>query len=655
MPKSKHQKQTRVDVVDQQGTQGVISGASEHVDGPPGPPGFFSQPRSMVESRLAIGETVGLTVPTLQSARSVADALLESKSLRASPLLGSGGASSGSSEWPLRNLVSEMRSRLEASSECLDSLASITLPLAQDHGNDVPLEQLPASAPLGRLSSESKGESDIGEAGVFSSDGSPESRCRFMELSTMSLGAGGPIHEAPRIANELLQKTITELDKSRNLNKDIKEAVLVGLHGLYEMVLRLTDSRCRHIAEKERVRATAHKQQALLQKLHASKLEAINTYVQTNLEDLRRTGYKTYKETEAMHLMVIELQGKMMEVPTQSVAVAVGPTEVDKLADEVRALREECRRLKPLVVPPPEGHIESISGAPTDSFMEKVEMPRFNLGDGMINYQEPVAGFRRGRGFVSYAAAAGASYPLIIESRNPNHSGDQIISTIKSGVDVVNMGVGISGMRKCKNSRVAITLESERERTVMEDAIKGLGDDFTVTQPQMREPQLRLIGVISEMSDVKVEEALIRQNPSMLLGLLHDDLKVKVVRRVKGRNNGLSNIIIQVSPKVWGCLRDRRVRLGYQMITAVDQSPILQCYKCLGFSHRAADCRVIVPKCGYCALSHDTRECSNKNHPPNCTNCQVKGSQNCDHPAYSSDCPEWRRWDRLARAAVRYC
>lgn len=97
---------------------------------------------------------------------------------------------------------------------------------------------------------------------------------------------------------------------------------------------------------------------------------------------------------------------------------------------------------------------------------------------------------------------------LMVESIDPKHTGKDIIQTIKSKVNVTSLGVGVSGVRKCKNSKIAIFVTSEEERKRMGSAIESLGDRFSVTTPRARNPLLRLIDVTPDIKDVKVEETL---------------------------------------------------------------------------------------------------------------------------------------------------
>lgn len=518
------------------------------------------------------------------------------------------------------NIVGTIRKRLESGSDA----PAYHPPCSEANESSLQLGQRGAGAGTPTQARGGDSAPTPQSARPHSALASPAESLSF--LDTSMLVTGESVQDAPHRANCLLRSTVAELEKSRNLNRDIKDAVLAGVHGLHGLVLRLADSRSRHIAEKEHVRAVSEKRSALQHKIHADRLEAITSDLKSGLDEMRRTTTKAMQEAEAARRVVEEMSGWLGAQPEQE---ATSLRLVGRLLEEAHALREEC------------------SGSPMPSA-------------GGLGPVRAAGALQRSAGegpppmSVSYAHAA--RHPLMIKSRNPIHTGDDILKHIKENVDVISLGVGVNGVRKCRDGGVAISVESAREREVMEGAIRALGDDYSVSEPRRRDPQLRLVGVVAELADARLEEALLRQNEGLLQCVPGAERSIKVVRRIKGRNAGLNNVVVSVSAGVWRALLERRVRLGYQVVVARDQSPLMQCYRCLGFSHRVAECRAPAPRCGYCAGEHDTRACSARGGaPPRCTNCAARRAPDQGHPAYSADCPEWRRWDRIARLSVRYC
>lgn len=248
-------------------------------------------------------------------------------------------------------------------------------------------------------------------------------------------------------------------------------------------------------------------------------------------------------------------------------------------------------------------------------------------------------------------AATTKTFGLMVESVDPRDTGDDVANALKSHVDVISLGVGVDGLRKIRNGRVVVNCSTQEGREVLEKAIRDSQPTLTVARASERDPKIRLLGVAHHLTDDQVAKALLSQNPTLLQEVPEGCRGLKVLRRVKGRTDALSNVIVEVSPHLWRALAGKRVRIGYQTVAAVDQSPVAQCYRCLGFGHHARTCQATDGTCGYCAERHDTRLCPNRAATPCCANCEGRPA----HPAYSQECPIWKKWDRIARASVRYC
>lgn len=110
----------------------------------------------------------------------------------------------------------------------------------------------------------------------------------------------------PRLANQLLQKSKGRLEESKNLLRDIREDVCSGLHGLHELILRLADSRNRHIAEKERQRAGYERRLSQLEAKHATELADLERRHAAVAAEISANVSKTFKEAEMSRYLVYE-------------------------------------------------------------------------------------------------------------------------------------------------------------------------------------------------------------------------------------------------------------------------------------------------------------------------------------------------------------
>lgn len=480
-------------------------------------------------------------------------------------------------------------------------------------------------------------------------------RANASDISDLSSAGGGALHDMPTQAGALLQRIKARLEESKNLSRDIRDAVCDGIQVLYQMILRLADSRQRHITEKEKKTSYYEHLIARAEARHATALKDLQIKQLEREGEIATNVLKTFKEAEASRYLIYEIEARLKEHAEWERKIE---HELKKLSSiNVNKEYEDSYSATTAAMTITKDDTSSVDfrNIKEDIAIIKKELrtrrPPAHAGNEQPSRQGPQEVFNP-PSHKTYAEALGAArYSVVVESADPRHCGDDIVNYIKKRVDVVELGVGINGVKKMKNQRVMISCDSEGDRRTLSHAIAQSGDKLTVSQPTIKNPLLKLMGVANDLSDQKLEEAIVKQNLKLLADITSECPMPKVVRRTKARTNELSNVIIEIGPQHWKALVNQRIRIGYQVVKAVDQSPVIQCYKCLGFGHRAGTCRGELI-CGYCAGSHDTRKCEDRsNKDAKCANCETENN----HPAYSQTCPVWQKWDRIARTTVSYC
>ena len=448
------------------------------------------------------------------------------------------------------------------------------------------------------------------------SNGTPPYRSPVSSVASVTFvgeDVVAPLSKLPETAKKLYQEAKSLLEQSGNLKTTIREGVLSNLAGLYEIVLQLSESR-----------NTLQRQM----EMNKEAAEECTTGV------LGEVDLSSFKES------IVKAVQEVVE-KTQSSEVIRLEKDIKNLQDSIdqssKAHEKDLRELRSALTRSADAQ-QKIAIAQSSSNLRQAQKVG-TLGERELQPR-------------SYASvAAQPRYSVLIESADPKHTGQDILNTVKEKVDVVQLGLGVNGVRRLRNQKVAISCDTEVDRNTLKQAITGIDSKLTVSIPPIRKPLLRLIGVAHDLDDKRIEEAIPKQNAKFFADIDTKDAEIKVLRRTKGRTRDVSNVIIETNPKIWNQLRDQRLRLGYQVVPAVDQSPVLQCYKCMSFGHRAQECNSQT-RCGYCAMDHDTRDCSNRGDAPKCVNCT--GSDHL-HPAYSPECPEWVKWDKIARSTISYC
>lgn len=606
-------------------------------------------------------------------------------------------------------------------------------------------------------------------------------------MCSVGVEGGGFLSELPRRANAVLQTAKASLESSGNLRKDIKESLTGSLQTLYEMVLRLADSRHRHMLENQRAIVAHEKRLTGMERSHAKNLRAVEdrareegaahrklletiandvaaqrttfvTDIQECLErmraaratprgvagqhrersldglipiqktleeiqsvltnkhsageaiereeliteirrlrsDLRETSSGTSalkedtKKAATVHEQVTELEEKigiyMEQMHQRFGKIDIGlqglidqnnitpiETRIGKVEDSLRCSTEALRKTTIEGFDSLRDEITVVAAMRQGiSLHDELTMPTQQHliqqdGDPCKEWRVVRSG-RRGRGREPPTSVStdhlnpeprhkkspetSTRHTVLVESVDPRHTSDDVIKKVKAEVDVVKLGIGVNSLRKVRGQKILVGCDTAEDQRALREAVMGLGIGLSAATQSLKNPLLKFAGVTNDLTDAKIIEAITNQNKSLLGELARTELDLKIVRRATGRIPEVSNVIAQVSPALWSCLRDQKVRIGFQIIPTYDQTPVIQCYRCLEFGHVARFCKNEVV-CGYCAGSHDTRNCAKREEYPVCKTCNNHQRDSC-HPAYSSLCPEWQKWDKLARSSTNY-
>lgn len=100
-----------------------------------------------------------------------------------------------------------------------------------------------------------------------------------------------------------------------------------------------------------------------------------------------------------------------------------------------------------------------------------------------------------------------------------------------------------------------------------------------------------------------------------------------------------------------------RLHVDLQRVTVWDQSPVVQCTRCLGFGHGRKLCTAAEDLCGHCGGPHMRSDCPAHvvGDAPECKNCKTSRLEQNDHNAFDERCPVRIKWDALPRSSVAYC
>ena len=103
-------------------------------------------------------------------------------------------------------------------------------------------------------------------------------------------------------------------------------------------------------------------------------------------------------------------------------------------------------------------------------------------------------------------------------------------------------------------------------------------------------------------------------------------------------------------------IKDSRVFVGLDSCRVEEFLQITRCYRCYGFGHVSAKCRVPQEVCGHCAKEgHTYKDCGKKKEEKSeCINCKKRGTGNRGHEAMDPGCPEYHKATEVLKARTNY-
>ncbi|GBP53732.1 hypothetical protein EVAR_84215_1 [Eumeta japonica] len=133
-----------------------------------------------------------------------------------------------------------------------------------------------------------------------------------------------------------------------------------------------------------------------------------------------------------------------------------------------------------------------------------------------------------------------------------------------------------------------------------------------------------------------------------------------IMKGKRARNQLQCHPVLELSPSVHKrFLEAGKLYIDLQKVAVYDQSPLVQCAKCLGFGHTKAVCGEKTATCSYCAdKTHEWEKCPRRkqNEEPKCKNCWENGIKTeANHEAFSNKCKVRQKWDEIARSRIAYC
>ncbi|CAK1592794.1 unnamed protein product [Parnassius mnemosyne] len=251
-----------------------------------------------------------------------------------------------------------------------------------------------------------------------------------------------------------------------------------------------------------------------------------------------------------------------------------------------------------------------------------------------------------------------AMHSVAITSTNEMETGDQVMEKIRKVINAKEEGLRIDKIRKARDRKVIVGCCTQEEINRVKEKLRNANEHLNVEEIKNKDPLIILRDVLQYNKDEEIVKAIRAQNKQLFRDIKDNEDRMEIKYKKRTRNPHTSHIVMRVSPLLWNRLTETgAIHIDLQRVRVEDQSPLVQCSKCLGYGHTKRVCNETQEVCSHCGGPHLRTECADwlSGEAPSCKNCIKAKMDRNDHNAFSSDCPVRRRWETLARSTVAYC
>ncbi|CAG9783810.1 unnamed protein product [Diatraea saccharalis] len=248
-------------------------------------------------------------------------------------------------------------------------------------------------------------------------------------------------------------------------------------------------------------------------------------------------------------------------------------------------------------------------------------------------------------------------HSIIVNSTDENKTGEEVFSEIRKTAEGKEEWCEVVKVKKAKDRKVIISCTKEEEVKKLKQTLE-VNNKLQIEKARNKNPLIIVRNVKGENKTEQAIEAIRRKIEKIGKRGLEQKEEIEKAYEKKTKNPHVANVVLRVDPLTWQQLTEAgsvQLRWGYSIVE--DQSPLIQCSRCLGYGHSKRFCKEQLDRCCHCGEDHLYAACKNKDIPPKCRNC-MKDANNkgeLNHNAFSNICPIRLRMDKLARTKTSYC
>ncbi|XP_063623904.1 uncharacterized protein LOC134795903 [Cydia splendana] len=336
----------------------------------------------------------------------------------------------------------------------------------------------------------------------------------------------------------------------------------------------------------------------------------------------------------------LELEKKRLEMPRPSSATTPKLTNTANTTFTVTPEPDQCFPKNILTKLEEQTKLIEENGRKMDELRASMETQKETLGRmaTTATYASVAAASPNSAPGAGPTLRRGTLHSVVVTSKDETETGDEVLDKIRKAVDAKDGWITVERVRKAKDRKVVMGLATKEERDKIKDRLTREGANLVVEDAENKDPLLILRNVLTINSDDDIVRALRNQNRSIFRDLDDRELRVEVKYRRRTRNPHTCHVVASVSPIIWQRATGvGTVHVDLQRIKVEDQTPLVQCTRCLGFGHGKRYCTATADLCSHCGGPHLRAECADwlAKVPPKCRNCSKADMSDTEHNAFS--------------------
>jgi len=242
---------------------------------------------------------------------------------------------------------------------------------------------------------------------------------------------------------------------------------------------------------------------------------------------------------------------------------------------------------------------------------------------------------------------------VIVKPKNSKKTGKDTREDVKKKIDP--SVIPVKELRNIAGSGVGLECyNGEETENVSKTVEERMGKDYEVTVAELRNPEVKIVGLAEEPVETEIVNKMKRQND-----FIAEDAIIEILKIEKAKNRTQThNLALKVDPKTFNAMMEAgKVNIGWSRCRVIENVRILRYFKCAEYGHKISECEKN-DACDKCAGSHHTKDCtSNQYKCVNCTKAQIRfdlSDIKTDHPAWSRDCQVYQRILAKRKKTINY-